>query len=472
MNPTFPLLIAITGAVGTGKTRTLTQLANALASEHRVDGFLALAGARGLGPERGADSYQLSLIGGPAMPWAERHIGVPGYQFRPETETALDTWLAQLVNPKVLLLDEFGSLEAAGKGHYRLWPGILAKAPETVIIAVRESQITAIEQRLQHPFDARIDACDPRALESIRRLLDQRTDFERIGWFGAAGGALEIGAGSIVHGANIPLGGLGMVSTQCLLLTQAAEGLKQPGRVAWVAQIAAGMKALSPAGQRIRPMVAISVQGWLYGLSIRVLGWNVLAVIVAGALMGAWAGSQGMLLQWLLVGSDFVRALERILSELGRVLPLPGLTVPMLVAIYLAIHALGVSIAAAIAWRLRRRDPDFARLQRASILAPSFRRRGSPWLHALRDLAKPSFWLPLSIIMLALSMDGRDMEALFWLAFRAFTIAWLLFALVRQLPLDRASDWLRARGLTGPAHAWTRSLEVLGASKRSRMDDR
>lgn len=463
------LLIALSGAVGSGKSRTLALLASALAATRRVDGFIAHAGLRSEGAGRGAAHYDLELLHGATVRYAERERGLkPPYRFLADAALALERWQAALSSPDVLILDEFGQLEAQGLGHFKYWAALCEKAPAAIIIAVRDSNIAAIEKRLGRPFDAIVDAADPRALSSIQRLLVARADFERIGWFGAAAGALEVGAGSIVHGINLPLGGLGMVSTQCILLTQAAEGLREPSRVAWVAQIAAGLKALSPAGQRIRPMVAISMQGWLYALALRVFGWNVFAVVLAGALMGTWAGSQGVLLQWLLIGTDYMTALNKILSEAQRFLPVAGLTVPMVLGVYVGTHSAGVAAAAVLAWRLRRRDPDFGKLKRAALLDFDAAKPGSVWFRALLDLLKPSFWLPLAIILLALALAGRSTESLFWLLFRAIAIAWLLFALLRRIPFARAADWLQARGYAGPAHAWMRSMELLGAKKKDR----
>lgn len=469
MSAAQPLLIAVTGSVGSGKSSTLKALAEALAGSRKVDGFIAHAGPRLEGATRGAQFYDLELLGGETLRFAERdRRRQPPYRFDPRAETALAQWSAALKTPDVLILDEFGRVEIDGGGHFTRWEALLALAPAAIIIGVRAENLAAVEARIGRRFEAQVSSDDPRALATLKRLLETRADFERIGWFGAAAGALEVGAGSIVHGIKLPFGGLGMVSTQCLLLTQAAEGLRQPSRVAWVAQIASGLKALSPAGQRIRPMVAIAMQGWLYALAVRVLGWNLIGVLAAGLLMGTWAGAQGLLLQWLLVGAEYFKALEKISTELGRWLHVANFSVIKLMAIYVGLHAGGVAIAAALAWRLRRRDPDFSKLKRAALLNFEPAGNRSVATRAFLDLMKPSFWLPLLIILGALALAGSSTESLFWLAFRALTIAWILFALLRRIPFERAAQWLAARGFTGPAHAWSRSMEILGAQKRDR----
>ncbi len=463
MTPANPFWIALSGGIGSGKSSTLKQLAEALAEKRRVAGFIAHAGPRLEGATRGASYYDIELLGGETQRYADRERGQsPPYRFSEDAKRALAEWAQSLDHPDVLLLDEFGRVECAGGGHFLLLPELLAAKPSAIVIGVRDENLSALETRLGRAFDAHIDVQDPHALRAIQRLLENRADFERVGWFGAAAGALEVGAGSIVHGIKLPFGGLGMVSTQCVLLTQAAEGLRQPSRVAWVAQIAAGLKALSPAGQRIRPMVAIAMQGWLYALSLRIFGFNAISVVCAGALMGAWAGSQGVLLQWLLLGGEYLAALEKIVSELNRWLEIKQLSVPLILGLYVGVHAAGAGFAGLLAWRFRRRDPDFSKLKRGALLDFSHARTQSAWLRAGLDLLKPSFWLPLAIILAALALAGRSAESLFWLAFRALTIAWLLFALLRRIPFERSAEWLRARGFSGPAHAWSRSLEILG----------
>ena len=57
-----------------------------------------------------------------------------------------------------------------------------------------------------------------------------------------------------------------------------------PGRVVWVPFISGGLKALSPAGNRVRPMIAIIMQGLLFGGTVQGLGWNFLAIGLGGAL--------------------------------------------------------------------------------------------------------------------------------------------------------------------------------------------
>jgi hypothetical protein len=462
-----PLLIALTAPIGGGKSRALSALREALAPSKKLAGFIAHAHGREAS-DRGAARYDLELIGGQTLPYALRdeRLAPPPYRFDPATDAAIDGYLADHASVEVLLLDEFGPREVAGEGHVKRWPALLALGPRAIVIALRHDVIEAIERALGSPFDHVLDADAPDLITRVERLLAARADFERIGWFGAAGGALEVGAGSIVHGLNLPLGGLGMVATQCVLLTQAGEGLERPARVAWVAQIAAGLKALSPAGQRIRPMVAIAMQGWLYALAIQLLGWRWPAVLLGGALMGAWAGAQGILLQWLLIGADYAIALEKIVNEVNRWFDTRALTVMRVVTLYIGVHALGVAAAAIVAWRWRWRQPDFERLRTLSLApaAPT----GRAWLGALRDVARPSFWLPLAIILGALALAGHSTERLLWIGLRALAIGWLLFALLRRLPLDRLGDWLTRRGLHGPAHAWARSLTLLNIARRPR----
>lgn len=298
------------------------------------------------------------------------------------------------------------------------------------------------------------DAVDPR-----------EADEARLAGYGLAGGAVEIGAGALVHGLDLPLGGLAMVSAQCVLLTRAAEGLHERPRVAWVGLLAAGLKALAPAGRRLRPMLAIAMQAWAYALALRLFGWNRAAVITGGLLMGAWSGAQGLLLQWLWIGNAWFAAAEKLVAGLAGWLGTAAPPLPALLAVYLLLHALGVALVAALAWGRRAEavplDPVAPEVLQG-LLAP---RAAEGWLasswRALPELLRPGFLAPLTIVIGALAVGGTPAEALFWIALRALTICWLLCVLLRRVDPHRLTAALRRWGWHAPARLWERVLGLV-----------
>lgn len=301
----------------------------------------------------------------------------------------------------------------------------------------------------------------PQGAETDPRQADEA----RLAGYGLAGGAVEVGAGAIVHGIDLPLGGLAMVSAQCVLLTRAAEGLHERPRVAWVGLLAAGLKALAPAGRRLRPMLAIAMQAWAYALALKLFGWNRAAVIVGGLLMGAWSGAQGLLLQWLWIGSAWFAAAEKLVAGLAGWLGTAAPPLAVLLAVYLLLHALGVALVAALAWG-RRADPVTLPAAAPSalqgLLAP---RAAEGWFasswRALPELLRPGFLAPLAIVLGALAAGGNEAEALFWIALRALTVCWLLCVLLRRVDPHGLTVMLQRRGWQAPARLWERVLALL-----------
>jgi nucleoside-triphosphatase THEP1 len=460
------LLVAVTGSVGSGKTTRLAELAEwARAEGRRVDGFVAYAERRAEAT-RGAARYDLEWVAtGQRTPFAHRVVhrssGVP-YAFDPQTAEQVRAWADGLGDrtPGLVVLDEFGRAEAEGQGHAEVWPLVKAADPSVVVIAVREGLVEQIEQVLGQPFDACLEARDPATPAALRALCADHDDWARIGAFGAGAGGIEATAGAALHAARIPLRGLGLSTVQAVVMTLAGDGLRVRPRVVWVPFVSAGLKTLSPAGNRLRPMLAITVQGILFAGAVRVLGWTRTALFAAGALVGAWAAAQGLVLQYLLVGDELAAAAGAVAGWAdARGWGLPGLWT--LVVGWIGLWALVAGSVTAWAFRRssvgRRAERMVAqRAEQLPVRAPSSAAGAARG--ALADLARPAFWLPIALIAGVVLAAGAPWERVVWIGVRAATVGFLLFAAVRLVDPLRAAGWLRRRGRWGPAEALDRAL--------------
>ena len=448
------LLIAVTGGPGTGKTSLLAELARAQAARgQRVEGVLALAGRRNA-PGQGAEDYWLRIIGTEEdLSWAVRDASSnPPYQFEPETERKLRVWAEQLPpRPSLLLVDEFGKLELAGRGLMPVWPLLAAARPQVVVISVRDQLADAVEQLLGRKFDLRIAAGSPDALRRLSRATDDYGEWTRIGLIGGAAGGIEMSAGSMLHAARLPARGLLMCSLQGAMMTFAGFGLAQPGRVIWVPFISAGLKALSPAGSRVRPMIAICMQGLLYGGAVQTLGWNAVGVAAGGALIGAWSAIQGFFLQYLLLGGDLMRAYDTVVLWLAEKWGLTAPALPWLVGAWAGFCALVASGVALTAWRLRAPPAALRKLieREGADKADGRMRAGGRF----REFAHWQFWLPLAVVSAILLAVGRSWESVAWLALRFVAVGFLLMTLVSLVRPARWAERLRRLGWWGPALA-------------------
>lgn len=461
------LLVAVTGEPGEGRTRLLAALAGeAEARGRRVVGCVAVAGERP-DPHRGARRYRMRILGREGdLPWAERDDSCsPPYRFDESTRARLAAWAADLragPRPDLLVLDEFGPVEAAGGGLMALWPDLRAARPGVAVLSVRAGSVAAIEARLGRAFDLRLPAADPDSAARLRQAVEDFGEWTRVGLWGGAAGAIELSLGSVLHAFKVPLRGAGLSSAQAALLTFASARLAPPGRVAWVALIAAGLKAFAPGGGRVRPMVAICAQGALFAAAVQVLGWNLGGVLVGGIAIGAWAALQGFLVQYLLLGQDLVEAYARVtrwLTEQGLG-PLPSL--PVLLAGWAALHAVLAATAAVTAWRLRvppaRVRVLLDRNEEATAPAAAAPRASLP-RRVAREFARWHVWLPLAAVGAVLLAAGRPWEDVAWLVARFLAVGAVLFAVLSLFQPARLAAALRRRGWWGPAAAFAAAWE-------------
>jgi len=464
------LLIAATGPVGSGKTTLLAGFAAwAVERGRRVDGFVAFAEGRDV-PDKGAQDYVLFWPStGARTPYAHRQAISPAdrylYAFDPEAEARVREW-ADSLNPgtiaDIVLLDELGKREAQGLGHAPVLPTVIAADPACLVLAIRSGTQEAIEEQLGRPFDVVIDASSPDAMAQLQDAYAALDDWQRVGLYGAGSGGIEMSVGSALHGVKFPLTGLVMSTTQSVVLAAVVGGLARRERVVWVPFIAAGLKALSPTGSRLGPMLAISVQGILFSVVTRFLGIGRAGLFLAGFLVGGWAGAQGILIQYVLVGDNLFKAYTAVARWLAETW---SVTLPSMGALVLTLtvgFGLVAGTATAVFGGRRTKVSAIRRAleSRGAIVQVPERTlsRRQAWLLGAKDLLRPSFWLPVLIVLLVLKLTGTADLDLFWIVFRAAAVAFVLFSLIRLIDPIGLVRWLRRKGHWGPALAFERVL--------------
>lgn len=448
------LLVAVTGPVGSGKTTLLAKLAE---RSPNVDGFLQRGGPRNQ-PGVGAESYDLQLIrAGDTLPFLLREEE-GGYSAVEGTVERLHAW-ASAIEADVLVLDEFGRWEAEGKGHMAIWPLVAASNASIVVMSVRESALESLPKQLGKAFDVVIHTSDPEAESKLLAILDQLRDWERVGVYGAGAGGIEATIGSALHTVKFPITGLVMASTQVIVMSLAAEKLQRRERVVWVSTISAGLKALSPSGSRLGPMLAITVQGILATAMYRLFGWNRVGAFFAGAIACTWAGLQGLLIQYLLLGKNLQRAFDAVTQWVNRTFDVPT---PALIACVIAVACAYAVVGGTItAWAWGRRNRFAAQLSERLTKRPEVldRIQRKPFWKSALDLFRPSFLLPTVIVCAILFAAGSTTEDVGWILLRAFAVGLALLGAVRWLDPKGFVRWLRRRGKWGPAYAFSRLFE-------------
>jgi hypothetical protein len=276
-----------------------------------------------------------------------------------------------------------------------------------------------------------------------RRATLPETD-ERIAHFAAAQSVAEIGLGSAVHALRIPLGGHLLSLNQGLLLTLALRKISGRRRgiasANAIALVASAMKSLSPAGQKLAPMLAIAVQGVLFSLGITFFGMNFVGAAFGMVLLSVWGFVQPLLFASLLFGGDFFRAVEEAWRGLAEILEIPfEFGVAVLIAAVVAKSAIAASIGV-FGWRS---GVAFERVYFGRIARIRERFRGSkppsrdanldPAAGALFDLMNPWFLASFALTLAFIVYAGNESRR--WIYFgRTLVASYLLFYAVRVLP--------------------------------------
>lgn len=142
--------------------------------------------------------------------------------------------------------------------------------------------------------------------------------------YAIAQSATEISIGSAVHALSIPLGGHILSLNQAVILTFAtkaeAKRLKSASLLCRVSGVTAILKTLSPAGQRISPMLAIAAQGFLFATGVVIGGASIFGVVLGSVLLSLWTFCHSVLAAYLIFGGQFFEAIEKLWKELAHTL--------------------------------------------------------------------------------------------------------------------------------------------------------
>jgi hypothetical protein len=122
---------------------------------------------------------------------------------------------------------------------------------------------------------------------------------------------VEIGLGGILHGMKLPFAGTFLSLNQGVFLTRVVklnQLRKGSHTLAFrVSNITALLKSLSPAGKKLLPMLAISVQGLLFSMGTLLLGANLPGCFLGAVLSSLWGVFQPLAVLWVVYGFPLER---------------------------------------------------------------------------------------------------------------------------------------------------------------------
>lgn len=260
---------------------------------------------------------------------------------------------------------------------------------------------------------------------------------------------VEIGLGSLLHSFKIPFSGHFLSLNQGFFLSynnRVLRAYQDSGlsrfKIAQthfeVSFIAATFKSLSPAGQKLGPMLSIATQGFLYSLGILVGGTQILGMILGMVLLSLWAFIQPFITLLISFGSDLTQIIDFYIQRLEKdyaitqaslwqiILIIASLKI--LLGISLAVMANSMKSKTILNWQERLSQfhkPSDSSGQPSSD-APSIHRL------VLKDLTRPLFLFSIILSLFFLFMTETDHVVIFWKMLRPIAIATLLFYLIRS----------------------------------------
>lgn len=260
----------------------------------------------------------------------------------------------------------------------------------------------------------------------------------------------EVSLGSLVHGFKIPLGGHLLSLNQSFLLSWAMrdERTRREGvrAAASISNTAAALKALSPLGQRLTPMLAISVQGTLFSVGVACLGPTLPGVAIGSAVASLWGFAQPLLLGYAFFGRGLFDAITRLWVEIAYSV---GVAPEWGVRLLFGLVAAKALLAAVVGTLGIRVGP--ARLEsylKWVELGARSARHEQGAISAWREIFSVPFivCLALSVGFLALSGQASSNAEIVWYILRVLAVAWLVSWVACELPRSRRLQaWIEQR---------------------------
>lgn len=277
-----------------------------------------------------------------------------------------------------------------------------------------------------------------------------------ISYYAALQSLVEVGLGSFLHAFHIPFAGHALSLNQGLIITQACQ--KTETRKEAIAAtngisiITAILKSLSPMGKRLTPMLAISMQGFLFSLGILILGNNILGMILGISLLSLWSFTQPLLFAYLFFGEKLFLAVEKLWLDIAEKLSLPpeyGLQILIGFVLLKVILSWAVAL---IGWKYPTwiTEKYFTKLMKYKDLTTKSlknRKTQNAPSGALKDLLNP--WMVVSLVLTIAFMvltEKSDFFQVFVYSLRVVAIAYLVFFVIRAFP----QSWIKRTLMSFP----------------------
>lgn len=256
---------------------------------------------------------------------------------------------------------------------------------------------------------------------------------------------IECGLGAIIHGFKIPFGGhLLSLNQGAYLCNSCSKASSRKEAALWACEIsgvAAALKSLSPAGQKLGPMIGISMQGMLFAFGQLAFGQRYAGQAISMMLLCLWAFLQSLVSLTIAFGiAEILSAITFYEKQLNALFNHPSLKIWHLLA---GLVLLKISLALMIPIVLRKYQKknsksSYLENKLIQLAAPIYTKKSepgfapSPFLGALKDLTRPLFLFSFLLMLLFWSVRDPNLSRIVWLALRPIAVGFVIFYILRS----------------------------------------
>lgn len=260
---------------------------------------------------------------------------------------------------------------------------------------------------------------------------------------------MEIGLGSFLHAFHLPFSGFFLSLNQCFILNRALLHPQTrfpsfPFLPMAISNTAAIMKTLSPFGKKFTPMLALSMQGFLFNLGTFFFGKKLLGRCLGSLLLSLWPMIQPALIYGIIYGSIFLHMKDFYSQWIANIPFLHALNFQKIVIGLILVH-MGLSLGACLLASflptrlLDRYDRLLMSYSPPHLNTPSEAKKKTflqKSRDVLKDLISPIFLLSLVLSGFFFYATVHSLEAFFFLFFRLIAVAFLTFFLIRNISTE------------------------------------
>lgn len=259
---------------------------------------------------------------------------------------------------------------------------------------------------------------------------------------------IETGLGSLLHAYRVPFSGHMLALNQGFFLSRCSQALKgslkeKASCATQVSLLTALLKSLSPAGKRLTPMLAITVQGFLFAFGYRLFAGRQLGTLVGILLVTFWTLIQPLLIYWLIFGNGLIRTIEYYYKRLQRVVPIEEHHLGIAFVTLIALHILA---AVAVTWLSYSKKSDeleerLTNLSKKTKLVFPENKESLTLFQRLKMVGKDMIqpWILGSFLLIGVFyfVTEPDKVKFVWFMLRPIAGSFIVFYALRFLPLDQ-----------------------------------